>query len=116
MEKIEKDYYQRCNPYCFLKMSDGRYLGLNSEYLPVVVSRESVGGRLDDSSYKTLLESSHKQLGIMLSVDDVKLLKCDGDEKIFWLYRDGNAPWKSKKYMEAYDKKKKLVPLVNWLA
>lgn len=116
MEKLEKDYYERCNPYCFLKMPNGRYLGLNREYLPIDFSRKDVGGYLDGLAYKALLEDSNKQFGIVLTFNDIKLLKCDGDENMFWLYRDENAPWKSKKYMEAYDKKKKMVPLVNWLA
>jgi len=116
MKKIVKDYYYRCNPYCFKKMSDGRYLGLNREYLPIDRSRDDVGGRLNDSDYEALLESANDQLGITLTENDIELLKHSGDEDMFWLYKDGCAPWDGEKYQTSYDKKKQLVPKFKWLA
>ena len=116
MKKMEKEYYFRCNPYCFKKMSDGRYLGLNREYLPIDRSRNDIGGRLSQSAYDNLLEVSHKELGLILDLNDIKLLKYSGDENIFWLYKDGCAPWDGVKYKTAYDKKKELVPKLKWLA
>ena len=116
MKKIEKEYYYRCSPYCFKKMADGRYLGLNREYLPIDRSRDDVGGRLDPSAYDKLLEDAHRELGIVLSANDIKLLRYSGDESMFWLYKDGCAPWDGKEYQAAYDKKRELVPKLKWLA
>ncbi|MFA4975792.1 MAG: hypothetical protein WC839_03450 [Candidatus Paceibacterota bacterium] len=116
MKKIEKDYYRRCSPYCFIKMPNGRYLGLNRDHLPLDRSRNDVGGWLDDSTYKNLLENANKEIGIVLGINDIKLLKHTGDENKFWLYGDKCAPWDGKKYQIAYDKKIKSVKKVKWLA
>jgi hypothetical protein len=116
MEKILIDYYFRCAPYCFKKMGDGRYLGLNREYLPIDRSRDDVGGYLDSSAYDNLLENAHKELGIVLNAKEIMLIKHAGDENEFWLYGDGCAPWDSKKYQASYDKKIDLVPKLKWLA
>ncbi|MDP1706940.1 MAG: hypothetical protein Q8L30_00015 [bacterium] len=116
MKKIDKEYYFRCSPYCFKKMPDGHYLALNREYLPVDRSRDDVGGRLDSSAYDNLLGNAHKKIGIVLSKNDIRLLKHSGDDNMFWLYRDECAPWDSEKYKTAYDKKKTLVQKLKWLA
>ena len=114
--KTNKDYYSRCNPYCFKKMADGRYLGLNRDYLPIDRTRNDVGGYLEELTYKELLENDHKEKGIVLTIKDIKLLKHSGDKDMFWLYRDECAPWKNKKYEADYDKKIETVPALKWLA
>lgn len=116
MKKSIKDYYYRCNPYCFKKMGDGRYLGLNRDYLPIYRSRDDVGGRLNDSDYGILLESSNFELGITLTSIEINLLKHRGGEDMFWLYKDDCAPWNGEKYQAVYDKKKELVPKLARLA
>ena len=116
MQKTVKDSYFRCNPYCFKKMNDGRYLGLNRDYLPIDRSRDDVGGHLSDPDYDLLLETAHGELGITLSASDIKLLKHSGDEDMFWLYKDGCAPWDGEKWRAAYDEKRELVPKLKQLA
>ena len=114
-KKWLKDYYYRCNPYCFQKMPDGRYLGLNRQYLPLDYTRYDVGGHLESSAYEKLLEDAHKRIGVKLSTHDIKILKHSGDENKFWLYGDRSAPWTDKKHEATYDKKRDLVPAFKWL-
>lgn len=116
MKQIDKEYYTRCAPYCFKKMSDGRYLGLNREYLPLDRSRDDVGGYLDPLAYDNLLENSHKEIGVRFSMQDIKLIKYSGDAEMFWLYRDESAPWNGLKYKTSYDKKTQMLPALKWLA
>jgi hypothetical protein len=116
MRKQLKDYYVRCAPYCFKKMSDGRYLGLNREYLPLDRSREDVGGRIDSFAYDNLLEKAHEEIGVAISAQDIESIKHSGDKNMFWLYKDGSAPWSGNKYQISYDKKIQQLPALRWLA
>lgn len=115
MNKLTKDYYFRSCVYCFKKMPDGRYLPLNRDYLPLDRTRGEVGGRLDDSSYDMLLENAHKEIGVKLSLRDIKLIRCTGNEEKFWLFTDESAPWRGVKHMASYEKKRELLPQLKWL-
>ena len=115
MNKSLKDYYFRCAPYGFKKMSDGRYLGLNRDHLPLDRSRKEVGD-LNQLDYDNFLENAHKEIGISLSIKDIELIKHTGNEDMFWLYEDGSAPWNGTKYQAAYDKKIDKVPAVKWVS
>ena len=81
-------------PYCLNKLSDGRYIVLNSDYKPLGYSKSEFVNYQDHPSAQN----------IKITKSTAKKLSYCGDDDIesIMLYNDGCTPTRTKKDMDSY--------------
>lgn len=106
MKKLLIDYYRRCVPYCFIKLSDERYTALNRYYKPLDRGPEFMPERLSREEFINELENYPDKSVVTFSREEIDNLKVKvvDDYDYFFLYDDSNSPYLNMSNKNAYNR------------